>query len=184
MVLREAVSAFCKKRRLPLSSTMQMVTSTLSFLASASAAATMVLMAARLMYFLLGRSAETAVATKPSMTIAIFNIGGSHFPEFLERYLGNFRPSGCDFDMQLLFAEFGMCGCQRHGSRLFLGADPDGASAADQGKRIVPNDFAWAIQVEPDGVVGKRADPVELIGDTQHDPRRICAVGNELGVIG
>src|SRR5882762_2683357 len=64
MVLREAVSAFCKKSRLPLSSTMQMVTSTLSFLASASAAATIVLMAARLMYFLLGKSAEYVVATK------------------------------------------------------------------------------------------------------------------------
>src|SRR5882672_8543051 len=64
MVFREAVSAFCRKRRLPLSSTMQMVTSTLSFFASASAAATIVLMAARLMYFLLGKSAEYVVATR------------------------------------------------------------------------------------------------------------------------
>src|SRR5258706_13920760 len=64
MVLREALSAFCKKSRLPLSSTMQMVTSTLSFLASASAAATIVLMAARLMYFLVGKSAEYVVANK------------------------------------------------------------------------------------------------------------------------
>src|SRR4029077_855057 len=68
MVLSEAPSAFWRKRRLPLSSTMQMVTSTFCFLASASAAATIVLMAARLMYFLDGRSAAKAVATKASVT--------------------------------------------------------------------------------------------------------------------
>src|SRR6266496_5734500 len=57
MVLRPAASAFCRKRRLPLSSTMQIVTCTFRFCASASAAAAMVLMAARFRYFLVGRSA-------------------------------------------------------------------------------------------------------------------------------
>ena len=52
--------AFCRKSRLPLSSTMQIVTSTFSFLASASAAATIVLIAARFTDFLVGRSAEYA----------------------------------------------------------------------------------------------------------------------------
>src|SRR5271168_4903903 len=75
MVLSEAASAFCRKRRLPLSSTMQMVTSTLRFLASVSAAATMVLMAARLMYFLDGRSAAEAVVIRASITKSSLNMG-------------------------------------------------------------------------------------------------------------
>src|SRR5260370_35773012 len=64
MVFREAASAFWKNSRLPLSSTMQMVTSTCRFWASASAAATIVLMADRFKYFLVGRSAAKAVAAK------------------------------------------------------------------------------------------------------------------------
>src|SRR5258708_7828799 len=64
MVFREAASAFWKNSRLPLSSTMQMVTSTCRFWASTSAAATIVLMAAKFRYFLVGRSAAKAVAAK------------------------------------------------------------------------------------------------------------------------
>src|SRR5882762_8182022 len=78
MVLREAASAFWRKRRLPLSSTMQIVTSTLRFLASASAAATMVLMAARLMNFLDGRSAAEAVVIRASITKSSLNMGGCY----------------------------------------------------------------------------------------------------------
>src|SRR6476620_5997958 len=63
MVLSEAASAFSRKSRLPLSSTIQMVTSTFCFLASASAAATMVLIAARFRYFRVGRSADDEAAT-------------------------------------------------------------------------------------------------------------------------
>ena len=68
MVLNEAASAFSRKSRLPLSSTMQIVTSTFCFLASASAAATMVLIAARFRYFLVGRSADDAAATDDAVT--------------------------------------------------------------------------------------------------------------------
>src|ERR1035441_9946874 len=57
MVFNPAPSAFCRKSRLPLSSTMQIVTCTVRFWASDSAAATMVLMAARFRVFLEGRSA-------------------------------------------------------------------------------------------------------------------------------
>src|SRR5258706_1708194 len=57
MVLRPAESPFCRNSRLPLSSTMQIVTCTFRFSASASAAVTIVLTAARLRNFLLGRSA-------------------------------------------------------------------------------------------------------------------------------
>src|SRR5258705_1807781 len=58
IVLIGAASPFCRNNRFPLSSTMQMVTSTLRFFASASAAATMVLTAARSKYFFVGKSLE------------------------------------------------------------------------------------------------------------------------------
>jgi hypothetical protein len=50
-----------------LSSTMQIVSSTFSFLASASAAATIILIAAKFTNFLVGGSAECAAAKKLSM---------------------------------------------------------------------------------------------------------------------
>src|ERR1700687_4090959 len=59
---------------------MQIVTSTFCFLASASAAATMVLIAARFRYFRVGRSAddgaatEDAVATRLSITASSLNM--------------------------------------------------------------------------------------------------------------
>src|SRR5882672_7080331 len=80
MVLMDAASAFSRKSRLPLSSTIQIVTSTFCFLASASAAATMVLIAARFKYFRVGRSAddgaatEDAVATRLSITTSSLNM--------------------------------------------------------------------------------------------------------------
>src|ERR1022692_749091 len=70
MVFNPAPSAFCRKRRLPLSSTTQMVTWTLRFWASASAAATMVLMAARFKVFLAGRSAADRVGIRVRLRIA------------------------------------------------------------------------------------------------------------------
>src|ERR1700694_5399854 len=92
MVLREAPSAFWRKSRFALSSTIQIVTSTFCFLASASAAATMVLIAARFRYFRVGRSAddgaatEDAAATRLSITTSSLNMrrmlpqGESQFP--------------------------------------------------------------------------------------------------------
>src|SRR5712692_4554777 len=64
MVLSPAPSAFWRKSRLPLSSTMQMVTCTFRLCASASAAAAIVLMAARFSHFLLGSSAAQARVTE------------------------------------------------------------------------------------------------------------------------
>src|SRR6266446_4730278 len=58
IVLIGAASPFCRNNRFPLSSTMQIVTSTLRFFASASAAATIVLTAARSKYFFVGKSLE------------------------------------------------------------------------------------------------------------------------------
>src|SRR6266851_1905607 len=78
MVLRGALSAFSRKSRLPLSSTMQMVTSTCWRCASASAAATMVLTAARFRYFLLGKSAADAIRTRQrraAVIVTCFDMG-------------------------------------------------------------------------------------------------------------
>src|SRR5262249_34892760 len=63
-VLIPAPSAFWRKSRLPLSSTMQMVTCASRFLASVSAAPTMVLSAARLRYLRVGSSAALASSTQ------------------------------------------------------------------------------------------------------------------------
>src|SRR5882757_9559761 len=75
MVLSDAPSAFSRKSKLPLSSTTQMVTCTFRFLASASAAATIVLMVARSRYFLLGRSVAGIAEKKLNMTKSSLNMG-------------------------------------------------------------------------------------------------------------
>src|SRR5262249_1998272 len=72
IVLRGAPSAFCRKSKLPLSSTTQSVTSTCRFSASASAAATIVLIAARFRYFLLGSSAEDVPMRRAMTTTTRF----------------------------------------------------------------------------------------------------------------
>src|SRR5271169_5093157 len=68
MVLIDAVSPFSKNRRFPLSSTTQMVTETFNSLAFASDAATIVLMAARSIYFFVGRSSAFVTTAERSMT--------------------------------------------------------------------------------------------------------------------
>src|ERR1035437_3227005 len=71
MVFNPAPSAFCRKSRLPLSSTMQIVTCTLRFWASDSAAATMVLMSAMFRVFLEGRSAAEIMGIRVKVRIAV-----------------------------------------------------------------------------------------------------------------
>ena len=67
MVLSGAAPAFGRKSRLPLSSTVQIVTSTFSFFWPAlQRPRPLVLIAARFTDFLVGRSAEYAAAKKPS----------------------------------------------------------------------------------------------------------------------
>src|SRR5580658_3084747 len=73
-VLSEAPSSFSRKSKLPLSSTMQMVTCTFISWAFASEAATMVLMAARFKYFRLGRSLPYMVISGSSITANRLNI--------------------------------------------------------------------------------------------------------------
>src|SRR5258708_4264774 len=63
-------SAFCRNSRFPLSSTMQIVTCTFRFCASASAPDTSFLMAARSKYFLLGSSAAHAMTARLRSNIA------------------------------------------------------------------------------------------------------------------
>src|SRR5580693_6195775 len=74
MVLNDAPSAFSRKRRFPLSSTIQMVTSTLSFFASASAAATNALIVPRSRRFLVGSSATETATMKVSITTKSLNM--------------------------------------------------------------------------------------------------------------
>src|SRR5271154_506931 len=82
-VLSEAPSAFSRKSKLPLSSTMQIVTSTFSSLAFASEAATIVLMAARFRYFLLGRSLACMVIADKSITANTLNMKAPRIDGYL-----------------------------------------------------------------------------------------------------
>src|SRR6266436_8365988 len=70
----DAVSPFCKNSKFPLSSTMQIVTPTLRFFASASAAATIVLMAARSKYFFFGKSFAGIAPARLSNTKSRLNM--------------------------------------------------------------------------------------------------------------
>src|SRR5450755_343612 len=70
MVFNPAPSPFCRKSKLPLSSTMQIVTCTLRRWASDSAAVTMALIAARFKDFLTGRSAADRIGIRIRARIA------------------------------------------------------------------------------------------------------------------
>ncbi len=50
-----------------------------------------------------------------------------------------FRRRGYELKLDLLLTEHGMRGGERDGAWLFLGANPDGARAANHGERIVAN---------------------------------------------
>ena len=67
---------------------------------------------------------------------------------------------------------------------LFLGSNPDRAGSADQGERIVSDDFRRALQLKLDGVVGKWPDGVKFIGHAQHDAGGVGSVRNQAGVVG
>src|SRR5215472_7157242 len=81
MVFRVAPSAFCRNSRLPLSSMMQMVTWTLRFAISASAAAAIVFSAARFKYLREGRSAAEASRSALKHNMRSFSMGNM-IPEF------------------------------------------------------------------------------------------------------
>src|SRR5258708_6149350 len=77
MVFGGGGSAFSRERRVPVSSTVQMVTLTCWRCASASAAAAMVLVGARVRYFLVGRAAADAIRArqKRAAVSLIVNMG-------------------------------------------------------------------------------------------------------------
>ena len=69
-------------------------------------------------------------------------------------------------------------GCREtHAAGLLLGANPDGAGAANHRERIVANQFGRALQVQLDGVVRKGPNRAELIGDAKNHARCIGAIG-------
>src|SRR6476620_10131582 len=105
MVLSVAASAFSRKSRLPLSSTIQMVTSTFCFLASASAAATIVLIAARFRYFRAGRSADDVAATDDAVAARLSITKSSlNMRRMLPVGLVVFQQEPRALDFRLLFA--------------------------------------------------------------------------------
>src|SRR6185369_10640814 len=97
--------------------------------------------------------------------------------------LDGFR-NGCgNRKLQLLLAQHGMrCG-QPHGSRLLLGSNPNRPGSTHYGKRVVPDNFRWTLELKLDGVVGKRPDGVEFIGHAKNHASRIGSVGKQAGVI-
>src|SRR4051812_29607646 len=68
--------------------------------------------------------------------------------------------------------------------RLLLAANPDCARSADQGKRIVADDLGRTFELEPNGVVGKRTNRAEFIGDAQDDSRAVSSISDQRGIIG
>jgi len=104
IVFMDAVSPFCKNSKFPLSSTMQIVTPTLRFFASASAAATIVLMAARSKYFFVGKSFAGIAPARLSNTKSRLNMRAmlsialvffhAKIGEWCARGDSNSRPSG------------------------------------------------------------------------------------------
>ncbi len=77
-----------------------------------------------------------------------------------------------------------MRGSKPDGPGLLFGSNPNRAGSADQGERIVPDKFGGAFQFELDGVVGKWADGVKLVGHAQHDPGGVGAIRNQAFVVG
>src|SRR5262245_712184 len=77
-----------------------------------------------------------------------------------------------------------MYGSQSNFSRLLFGTHPDCASASDQGKRIVANNFRRPFDAELDCIVSKRTYCVEFIGDAQNYASSIGAIGDQSCVIG
>src|SRR5438876_1112692 len=75
MVVSPAPSAFWRNRRFALSSMTTIVTWTLRLCISASAAATIVLIAARFKYFLDGRSAAVAISAALRQRTRSFSMG-------------------------------------------------------------------------------------------------------------
>src|SRR4051794_4534221 len=83
MVFSDTLSPFWRKSRFPLSSTMHIVTFTLRFAASASAPATIALIAATLRYFLVGKSAAVnamAAAKETAISLNMGNMLSTHSP--------------------------------------------------------------------------------------------------------
>ena len=68
-------------------------------------------------------------------------------------------------------------------ARLFSGAKPDGAGAADERERVVTDELAWTFQRKGDGVVGVGADGAEFIGNAKHDTGGVGSVGVQFVVV-
>lgn len=97
---------------------------------------------------------------------------------------GHFGSGVSDLNLDMLGAKVGVVGGKAHFPRLFSGANPDGASAANEREWIVSDKFGWAGEFESDGVVGEGADGVEFVGNAEDDAGSVGAICNECRVIG
>lgn len=66
---------------------------------------------------------------------------------------------------------------------LLRDSNPDGTRAADEGKRIIPDDLGRALQRENDGVVGVGANGAELVCDAENNSGGIRAVSEQSGIV-
>ncbi len=102
----------------------------------------------------------------------------------MQLFLDGFRRRWNEFNFNCLRAKHRVLGAKARGSGLFLGANPDCASAADERKGIISDDFGRPVECELNGVVCKWADGAVLVGNTKDDARGVGAVRKEPGIVG
>ena len=79
--------------------------------------------------------------------------------------------------MHLLLAQLRVPGRQHHPPRLFFGANPDGARAANQGEGIVPDDFRRAVEFQVNRVIREWPNGAELVGYAQNNAGGVSPIG-------
>src|SRR5271154_279305 len=97
--------------------------------------------------------------------------------------LGLLRRHSRNLKLHLLLAENWVPGCKPRCAGLLFGANPDGAGAANHGKRIVTDDFRRAFELKFDGIVGEGADGAILIGNADDHASGIGTIGLEPCVV-
>src|ERR1700737_2544503 len=90
---------------------------------------------------------------------------------------------GSDFDVDHSHTQVWVNGPQSHFSRLLFGPNPNCTGSADQRERVLANDLCRSFQLESDGIIGKRPNCAEFVGDADHRAGRVGAVANQLLVI-
>src|SRR3979411_3145898 len=90
---------------------------------------------------------------------------------------------GGDFDLDYSHTQLWVNGFQAHPSRLLFRPNPNCTSSADPRARVIANDLCRSFQLESYGIIGKRPNCTEFVGDADHRAGRVGAVANQLFVI-